>query len=301
MCSRCPRTGSSLRFKLLGAVGVIATDGRLATPAGARLRTLLALLVIKAQQIVSKSQFVDELWGDTVPTGVENALHALVARLRRHFRDHFDPDDARTLLLTRPGGYLLNVSPHETDVGVFTQALAQARTLLSSDPAHAHQHLTQALSLWGGPALPGIHGGPLCHSAGLEYEEQRLTAIELKLEADIAIGNATQAISELRRLTHLHPWRERLTEMLMLCLYRVGRQAEAVHAYGQTRTRLVQELGIEPSPLLQQRIRAILDQDPTLDGVTRQFTTPSPRIAQRMISPGPARPVDRQRSGSKAA
>lgn len=252
-----------IRFRLLGAVGLTSGDQSFTTE-GIRLRTLLAVLVIKARETVSKDQFIDELWGDNVPAGAENALQALVSRLRKLLRERFGPEGTQQLLITRAGGYQLNVLPSEIDVTVFRQMLTESGLVLGKDPLLSRDILAQALALWQGPALQGIHGGPVCRSAALEYEEDWLTAMEQKIEAEIAVGNASQAISELKRMACLHPWRERLTEMLMLSLYRVGRQAEAVAAYNQARVRLIEELGMEPSPLLQGRVRAILNQDPRL-------------------------------------
>lgn len=252
-----------MRFKLLGAVGLISGN-QVFTTEGIRLRTLLAVLLIKARETVSKDQFIDELWSNDVPAGAENALQALVARLRKLLRQHFGGEPAGQMLVTRPGGYLLNVTPAEVDVTAFEQLVARSAAMLNQDPLRSRDLLTEALALWEGPALQGIRGGPVCRSAALQYEESWLTAMERKIEAEIASGNASQAISELKRMACLHPWRERLTEMLMLSLYRVGRQAEAVAAYNQVRVRLVEELGMEPSPLLQGRVRAILNQDPRL-------------------------------------
>jgi DNA-binding SARP family transcriptional activator len=119
-----------------------------------------------------------------------------------------------------------------------------------------------------------VSGGPLCHSSVLHYEESRLAAIEDKFHACIIAGIQGGVISELKKMAMLYPWRERLAEMLMVALYRSGRQADALREYNLVRRRLVEELGMEPSTMLQDRMQAILNQDPSLD----MATSPPPRI-----------------------
>lgn len=258
--------GSFCRIKLLGPVGLVSDDGSLVT-GGPRLRILLAVLAVKAGETVTSEQFVDELWGEDTPVAVENALQALIARLRKQMQKTLGEAKGRDLLITRPGGYQLKVDPEDLDVARFDRLAASARTHLATDPVRAAEELTEALALWSGSPLQGVTGGPICRSAVLRYEENWLAATESKIELDLSTGRDPQVISELKRMAFLYPWRERLTDMLMVSLYRVGRQAEAVATYNKARSRMIEELGMEPSPQLQHRVREILNQAPSLHRV----------------------------------
>lgn len=260
--------GKRIDFKVLGPVR-FGTEGRPASCGGVRMRTLLAVLLVKSGETVTKDQFYEELWGTRVPAAAENALQALMARLRRQLRESFGGPYVGARLLTRPGGYQMNIDPENLDVSLFGQLVARSRRLAGVDTAGCLATLDEALSLWKGRPLQDIQGGPICRGAVLEYEEKWMCTVEEKIRLDITLGNSAQAISELKKLVFLHPWREVFTDMLMVSLYRVGRQAEAIAVYNSARSRLVQELGMEPSPLLQERIRAILNHDPTLSAPAR--------------------------------
>jgi SARP family transcriptional regulator, regulator of embCAB operon len=251
-------------FKLFGTVGLVR-HGRLVALQGSRQRTLLATLLINSGKVVTKEQFFEELWESRPVAKADNALQALVARLRKLFKVHFSEQFARDRLITLPTGYLLNAEPDEVDATLFERLAAQAHVALPSDPMRARDLLNTALGLWDGPALEGVAGGPMCTGSVLHYEESRLAAIEDKFHASMAAGIELGVISELKKMARLYPWRERLAEMLMVALYRSGRQADALREYNVVRKRLVEELGMEPSPMLKDRMRAILNQDPALD------------------------------------
>jgi len=234
------------------------------TVSGPRQRTLLALLSINAGEVVTKVQLFEELWADRVPGDADNALQALVTRFRRALRDCFGEDFMRASLLTRPAGYALNVDPASVDVHAFDLLTAQARVKMSTEPAAARDLLDRALALWRGPALHAVAGGPICHSAAEQFEEARLRAVEDRIRATIAIGGHAAVIGELKMLVWRYPWREPFFELLMVCQYRAGRQAEAILTYNQVRRRLVDEFGMEPSHELKRCMSAILKQDPAL-------------------------------------
>lgn len=252
-------------FRVLGPVGLLA-DGEMKVLHGARQRTLLALLLINSGDVVAKAKIFEELWGGEPPIGADNALQALVTRFRRVLRNSFDEKFARQCLVTRPDGYAMHVDPETIDVRVFERLTAQAREKLRSEPERARGLLDQALALWQGPALQGATGGPICHSAAEQFEEARLAATEDLIRVKIAIRGHASVISELKSLSFRHPWRERLAELLMVCLYRAGRQAEAIQTYNHVRCRLVTEFGMEPSPSLKRCMTAVLNQDPALGG-----------------------------------
>jgi SARP family transcriptional regulator, regulator of embCAB operon len=254
----------SVIFKLFGSVGLVS-DGRLLAIQGGRQRTLLATLLINSGKVVTKEQFFEELWEGRGLVKANNALQALVTRLRRLLRATFGPEFARERLVTLPTGYVLHADPDEVDAKLFERLVAVAHNELATDPLRARDLLSEALDLWDGPVLEGVSGGPMCHSSVLHYEESRLTAIEDKFHACIVAGIQGGVISELKKMAMLYPWRERLAEMLMVALYRSGRQADALREYNVVRRRLVDELGMEPSAMLQDRMQAILNQDPSLD------------------------------------
>jgi SARP family transcriptional regulator, regulator of embCAB operon len=251
-------------FKLFGSVGLVA-GGRLIPLQGSRQRTLLATLLINSGKVVTKEQFFEELWDGRAVAKADNALQALVARLRKLFKTHLSDQFTRDRLITLPTGYVLHAEPDEVDAGLFERLATRAHTMLPTDPLAARELLDTALALWDGPVLEGVAGGPMCHGSVLHYEETRLTAIEDRFHASLAAGRESGLISELKKMAMLYPWRERLAEMLMIALYRSGRQADALREYDLVRRRLVDELGMEPSPRLRERLRAILNQDPALD------------------------------------
>ena len=259
-----PVRSRTVIFKLIGSVGVVS-EGRLLAIQGGRQRTLLATLLINSGKVVTKEQFFEELWEGRPLVKANNALQALVTRLRKLLRATFGEEFARERLITLPTGYVLHADTEEIDAKLFEHLVGLAHAELATNPVRARDLLTEALDLWDGPVLEGVAGGPLCHSSVLHYEESRLSAIEDKFHACIAAGIQGGVISELKKMAMLYPWRERLAEMLMIALYRSGRQADALREYNIVRRRLVDELGMEPSAMLQDRMQAILNHDPSLD------------------------------------
>jgi SARP family transcriptional regulator, regulator of embCAB operon len=259
-----PVRSRTVIFKLIGSVGVVS-EGRLLAIQGGRQRTLLATLLINSGKVVTKEQFFEELWEGRPLVKANNALQALVTRLRKLLRATFGEEFARERLITLPTGYVLHADTEEIDAKLFEHLVGLAHAELATNPVRARDLLTEALDLWDGPVLEGVAGGPLCHSSVLHYEESRLAAIEDKFHACIAAGIQGGVISELKKMAMLYPWRERLAEMLMIALYRSGRQADALREYNIVRRRLVDELGMEPSAMLQDRMQAILNHDPSLD------------------------------------
>ena len=259
-----PVPGHRVIFKLFGSVGLVS-GGRLLAIQGGRQRTLLATLLINSGKVVTKEQFFEELWEGRGLVKANNALQALVTRLRKLLRITFGDEFARERLVTLPTGYVLYADVEEIDAKLFERLVSVAHNELVTNPVRARDLLSEALDLWDGPVLEGVSGGPMCHSSVLHYEESRLAAIEDKFHACIVAGIQGGVISELKKMAMLYPWRERLAEMLMIALYRSGRQADALREYNVVRRRLVDELGMEPSAMLQDRMQAILNQDPSLD------------------------------------
>ena len=181
-----------------------------------------------------------------------------VSRLRKAL-----PQD---VLTTRAPGYVVRVEPEQLDLHRFERLADEGRSLLARGlAADAAERLRDALSLWRGPALADFTYESFAQAAIGRLEEIRLAAIELRIDAELALGRHDELIGELEALVAEHPLRERLRTALMTALYRSGRQAEALDTYKDARRIFVEELGIEPSPALQELERAILRQDPALD------------------------------------
>jgi len=253
-----------LQFRILGTVAVGVGDTFHAVP-GFRQRCLLASLLIQAPAIVPASTLYGELWGENPPTAVENALQAHVSRLRRVLVRLSDDPKAADMLRTRASGYSLDVAPESIDLNRFRGYIRLARQAMAADDLPVAQELlAQGLGLWQGAPLGDAAAGPLCQSAATEWEEEYLSGWEDAFWLRIRTGEPMRAVGELKRMTIAHPWRERITELLMVALYQSGRQAEAVGVYNAARLRLADELGMEPSPKLRQLFRQMLNQDPGL-------------------------------------
>jgi DNA-binding SARP family transcriptional activator len=247
-----------LEFRILGPLE--AWDGgREVTLGGPKPRALLALLLLHANEIVPADRLIDELWGTDSPEDAAGALRINVSRLRKAL-----PPDALT---TRSPGYVLQIEPDALDLHRFERLVDEGRGLLARGlAADGSERLRDALSLWRGPALVDFAYESFAQAAIARLEEIRLAAVELRIDADLALGRHDELVGELEALVAEHPLRERLRGYLMTALYRSGRQAEALEAYQDARRALVDGLGIEPSPALQKLERAILRHDPALDG-----------------------------------
>jgi DNA-binding SARP family transcriptional activator len=242
-----------VEFRILGPLEVL-DGGRTLPLAGERQRALLAVLLLHANEVVSTDRLLDELWGERQPTAGSTALRVRVSQLRKVL--------GKDVLVTRSPGYLLRVEPGELDLHRFEHLVEEAR---EAAPDVAAGKLREALALWHGPALADLAYEPFAQSAIGRLDELRLVALEKRIDADLAVGRHAELIAELGGLVREHPLRERLRAHLMLALYRTGRQAEALEAYQDARRALVDELGIDPSPALQELERSILRQDPALE------------------------------------
>jgi DNA-binding SARP family transcriptional activator len=246
-------------FRILGPLE-IWDDGVALRVAGDRQRALLAILLLHAGEVVPGDRLMDELWGDSQPTAGAAALRVRVSQLRKTLRDD------GSLIAARAHGYVLRIEPDQLDLHRFERLVGEGeRALSSGDPALARDRLGDALALWRGAPLADFTYARFAGTAVLRLEELRLAAVELRIEADLALGRHAAVVGELEALVADHPLRERFWAQRMLALYRSGRQAEALAAYRSARNRLVDEVGIEPSPRLQALERGILAQDPGLD------------------------------------
>ena len=251
-----------MEFRLLGPLEVQA-EGRPVRVPRTRQRALLAILLTRANEVISADRLIDDLWGETPPAGAANALHAAVSRLRRALQPVARDGVGRPRIVTCPPGYVLEVDPERIDAARFERLSAEGRTALAAhDASKASVLLDQALALWRGPALAEFSYDNFAAMEIDRLEELRLATLEARAEARLACGLHAELLGELRALVSSHPLRERLRGQLMVALCRVGRQAEALKVYHEGERVLADELGIEPGPDLQQIAAAILAGDP---------------------------------------
>ena len=253
-----------MRFGILGPLQAVGDDGRELALGGRMPRAVLAVLLLRANEVVSSDQLVEELWAGAPPASGAKGLHVHVSRLRRALAaGHADPDGER--LVTTAGGYVLRVGPEELDVQRCERLIGEARSLLAAgrhDQALAA--LSGAVELWRGDVLADFQYDAFAQGEIARLGELRAAVLEERIAVEMLLGREAQVLGELERLVRGYPYRERLRGQLMLALYRTGRQAEALAAYGAARSALVDELGIEPSVELRQLHEAILAQDGAL-------------------------------------
>jgi DNA-binding SARP family transcriptional activator len=261
-----------MEFRILGPIEVVDGDHPLSLK-GSRVRALLALLLTSANEVVSADRLIDELWGAQPPRAASNALQYHVSQLRKALA----PAD---VIVTREPGYLISVEPDQLDLLRFERLVGEAQDA----PAEAAVRiLREALGLWRGPALADLAGEAFAQAEIRRLEELRLVALERRIDADLILGRRAELVGELEALVGEHPFRETLRAQLMLALYGSGRQSEALDLYRETRTLLVEELGLQPGPALQQLEQAILRQDPSLDSPVRNAQDAT-RPADRSIA-----------------
>jgi DNA-binding SARP family transcriptional activator len=217
-------------------------------------RALLAILLLHANEVVSATRLIDDLWPEAAPRTAAKSVQVYVSGLRKELGDG--------RVETRRPGYLLHVEPDELDVARFELLAADAR---GARPERAAALLRQALSLWRGPPLADLADERFAQPEIARLEALRVAALEQRIDAELAAGADAELVGELEALVAAHPLRERPRAQLMLALYRAGRQAEALDAYRDARRALVDELGIEPSAELRELEQAVLEQDPALD------------------------------------
>ena len=271
-----------MEYRVLGPFEVRA-GGQLVELGGDKPRALLAILLLHRNEVVSADRLIDELWGESPPTTAVRTLHGYVSRLRKALNGNgaasASARDAGSrsgngVLVTRGHGYVLRVEPGELDLELFSELADQGRDALAADrPEEAASTLRDALGVWRGPPLAEFAYDPFAQSAIAQLEELHLGAVEDRVQADLALGQAHSLVGELRDLVARQPLRERLRGQLMLALYRCGRQAEALAVYQEFRRVLSEELGLEPGPGLKKLELAILSRDPALDLATAANAT----------------------------
>jgi DNA-binding SARP family transcriptional activator len=241
-----------MRFQILGPVSVADDSGQLKLD-GPRLKALLAYLLLHANKPVSTSDLLEALWGEEQPRSGVTAVQNAVVRLRRTIGDR---------IVTAGSGYLVRVEAGELDLQIFRDLVERA------DPAAPAEKVTllrEGLALWNGKALDGIEAAAFCAREAAALEDERLTALAARVDAELDLGRNAELVPLLSTLAAEHPLDERFRAQLIVALYRAGRQAAALDVYRETRRLLMDELGLEPSQSLRDLERAVLTQDPALD------------------------------------
>ncbi|MCI0632580.1 MAG: protein kinase [Actinobacteria bacterium] len=257
-----------MQFKILGHIEVDDDGGPIGL-GGPKQRTVLAHLLLRANQVVPTDVLIDEVWGEEPPGNPRNTLQTYISHLRKAIgRERIDG---------RSGGYVLHAEPDEVDASRFEALMREARAA-PDDPASVSATLGEALAMWRGPPLADLADEPSLAGEIARLEDLRLTATERWLAAQIDAGHHTTVVGELEVLTQRHPMHERLWASLMLALYRTGRQADALAAYQKARQVLADQLGIDPSPELQELYRQILRQDAALDAAPEPPPPTAPSV-----------------------
>jgi predicted ATPase/DNA-binding SARP family transcriptional activator len=262
-----------MNFQILGVLRVEA-DGRPVVLRGAMPRAVLAMLLLDANRPVSAERLAIGLWGDDAPPSSVATVQVHVSRLRKALGQP-------SRVETRREGYVLHIAADELDLARFDATVEGGRVALAAgESQRASDLFTRAMALCSGPPLADLRALPFAAAASAELDERRLAALELRIEADLAIGRHDELVPELQRLVSDHPLRERLHAHLMLALYRAGRQADALAQYRALHRLLSRELGLAPSPALRELQRAILEQDAALsrNGLAN-VTLPTPLSA----------------------
>ncbi|MGW7823522.1 AfsR/SARP family transcriptional regulator [Streptomyces puniciscabiei] len=258
----------------IDVLGTLAVrhNGISITPTAPKPRQVLALLALRAGQVVPAGVLAAELWGAKPPRSARATLQTYILQLRELIGAALEDvaaDDtgqrrqAKDLLLTVPGGYLLKGGDGVSDVREFERlAGCGYRAMDAEDYPRAARLLREALDLWTGPALADVHTGPHLRTEAKRLEESRLCALDQRVEADLRLGRHRELLAELTVLVNQYPTHESLCGQYMLALYRSGRRGEALGAYQRLRATLVRTMGLEPSPALAKLQRSILMSGP---------------------------------------
>jgi DNA-binding SARP family transcriptional activator len=274
-----------LEVRLLGTLEV-SDAGRTVEIRRQKQRALLAVLALNAGRVVSKDRLVDHLWGEQATAGAGHTLENYVSQLRKLLGD--------TVIGTRAPGYVLDVDPNQVDVLRFERLVRESRP-------------EEALDLVRGSPLADVASEPFAAGEISRLQELEHSAREELISLRLAQGRHADVVAELERLVAAEPYRERLRGLLMLALYRSGRQADALAAYRDARETLVEGLGIEPGEELQQLEREILQQDPSLRAPAPQGASGRPSrktvtVLHALLPPAPRDPeaVDPRHEAARA-
>ncbi|TLP54018.1 AfsR/SARP family transcriptional regulator [Microbispora triticiradicis] len=248
-----------MRYELLGPLRLV--DEATHTISAPKVETLLAALLIRANQPISTDELLDELWGNEPPKRARAALHVYISHLRKNF---VQPAVDGAAIRTHAQGYLLEVDQGSVDVFHLKSLHARGRDTLDRDPESALEAFTAAARLFRGPVLAGIDNGLIVGSFARWAEEARLECLEVIATCSLRLGRHRELIGDLSRWVEEYPLNENLREQLMLALYRAGRRAEALDVFQSARQVLREELGLDPRKTMRRLQFAILSSDAEL-------------------------------------
>jgi SARP family transcriptional regulator, regulator of embCAB operon len=250
-----------MKFKILGPLEV-SNEGTICTPTPPKVRRVLALLLLRANQVVSTDALIEELWGEEPPQSAITTAQTYIYQLRRAFGRAEVTEGRSNWLVTTAPGYLMHVNPGQVDAHDFETLSWQGRQLLDNGKTEdAADVLREALNMWRGPALANVLTGRLLESHAVHLEEERLRTLELRILADAELGRHHALIGELRSLVATYPLNEWFHGQLIAALSRSGRRSEALQAYQNLRQLLRDELGLDPQPELQRLQQEVLSYD----------------------------------------
>jgi DNA-binding SARP family transcriptional activator len=254
-----------MEFRILGPLEVVRGSRRLEL-GGPKQRAVLAALALEPNRVVPLYRLLDQLWGEEPPPRATATLQAYVSNLRRILEPERRPRTPATVLVTQAPGYLLRVDPGGVDFLLFEAQATKGRQLLAAGkPRAARDAFTESLALWRGPALADLLDERFSQTTATRLEDERLDVLEGRIDAELALGQHAAVVPELERLVTEHPYRERFWYLLLLSLYRAGRQADALSGFHRVRALFSEDLGIDPSAALRALEEEILQQSPTLD------------------------------------
>lgn len=273
---------SSFDIRVLGPL-TADVCGTTVVPTANKPRQLLALMALNVNQVLSVSTLMDEIWRRTdIPRSALSTLQTYVLQVRRLLAGALGPDsarDAKDVLVTTHGGYLLNVPADSVDVHQYRGRLVAARAAAARGDDEAAAGLyDDALALWRGPALVDVRPGEVLELELARLEESRLGVVEERIDTWLRLGRHAQLLGELTSLTGRYPLNENLHAQFMTALYRAGRQNRAMEVFQSLRRRVVDELGVEPSRQVRLLHEAILVADPVLD-VFSAVSRPAPAFS----------------------
>lgn len=257
-----------MEIQVLGPLSA-DVNGVSIVPTAGKPRQILALLAFYPGRVMPVPTLMEEIWGTGMPQSAMTTMQTYILQLRRRLGTAMGPDapgTAKEVLVTRHGGYLLQIPQESVDVHRYEQLVAAGQSAFESgDDLRSADLFRDALAMWQGPALVDVRVGPILEIEVMRLEESRLVTVERRIDADLRLGRHAELLAELTDLIARHPQHEGLHSQAMVALYRSGRQATALDVYRRLRGRLIEELGVEPSPQLQRLHQAMLTVDPVLD------------------------------------
>jgi DNA-binding SARP family transcriptional activator len=256
---------------LIQVLGPLSAEvnGASIVPSAGKPRQILALLALYPGRVMPVPTLMEELWGCEPPASALTTLQTYILQLRRRLGTAMGPgagSGAKDVLATRHGGYLLQIDKSCVDVNRYEEGIRQGQAAFEAgDNELSAARFGAALALWSGAPLVDVKLGPVLEIEVMRLQESRLVTVERRIDADLRLGRHAELIAELTELTARHPHHEGLHSQAMLAMYRSGRQATALEVYRRLRMRLIDDLGVEPSPQLQRMHQAVLAVDPQLD------------------------------------